>query len=379
MSNIISLIRKDYVNSDGRVPVYLKIYIGGRKLIINPKVYIEPKHWDNANKQVLKSCPKSRDLNIIIDKSREKLSSIITDYRIRGKELTVELLKKEFYADGNKDDFWKWAIQEAKKRKGTISATTVKLHVYVLTRLQAAKPAVQFNQLNIQLVDELDRYFAQKRNKVSTREAILKIFKTYVNRAISYDLIKNNPFEKFRIKRPKYNPIYLDYDQVKRLWELYDFYPECNLKKILRLFLFSCETGLRHGDARKVMHDNIINGILYFVPIKTRASNTQVRIPLTEKAKLLISHGDGAAGKIFETFAEQVHNRYLKDIAADAEIKKNVSSHVARHTFATLFYRRTKDLLSLQRLLGHSKIDQTLVYASIDDSDLILQMKKFEE
>lgn len=60
-------------------------------------------------------------------------------------------------------------------------------------------------------------------------------------------------------------------------------------------------------------------------------------------------------------------NRYLKEIAKMAEIDKPLTHKVGRHTFATIFLRKTKDIAALKEILGHSDISETLVYAHVLD------------
>lgn len=78
---------------------------------------------------------------------------------------------------------------------------------------------------------------------------------------------------------------------------------------------------------------------------------------------------------MFETVSDQVTNRTLKEIAANAGIRKNLTTHVARHTFATQFLRKGGHVEVLQKLMGHEKIATTLEYTHVDDDRLREEMK----
>ena len=84
-------------------------------------------------------------------------------------------------------------------------------------------------------------------------------------------------------------------------------------------------------------------------------------------------------GYFFSTFAEGTMNKVLKQIAVDHQIKKRVTTHVGRHTLATLFIQKTADVATLQKLLGHSSITTTMVYVHITDQQINKQMKQFDE
>ena len=104
-----------------------------------------------------------------------------------------------------------------------------------------------------------------------------------------------------------------------------------------------------------------------------------VKIPLCVKALRLIHDEGNTTGRLFHPCTEQRMNSNIKDIAAIAKIKKPLTNHSARHTFATLFIQKTADVATLQRLLGHSRIQETMVYIHISEQNLFDQMKKFEE
>lgn len=81
---------------------------------------------------------------------------------------------------------------------------------------------------------------------------------------------------------------------------------------------------------------------------------------------------------VFDVISEQKTNEHLKEIAGILSIRKKLHFHVARHTFATLFYEKTNDLATLQKLLGHADIESTMVYAHVSDRLRREQMQVFD-
>lgn len=97
-----------------------------------------------------------------------------------------------------------------------------------------------------------------------------------------------------------------------------------------------------------------------------------ISVPLADPAKAIINKwiGNRTDGLIFKDLISDVKiNKYLKDIGAMAGIDTILTAKVARHTFATLYLKETRDLNTLKSLLGHSNIRQTLIYAHVLDED----------
>ena len=136
---------------------------------------------------------------------------------------------------------------------------------------------------------------------------------------------------------------------------------------VLRFFLFMCFTSLHIGDARAVTIESIFGGELHYSRQKTRA---QVAVPLSSPALRLIEYyrGDRRKGLLIEGLpTDQDINRKLKTICGRAGITKKISAKAARHTFATLYYKKNQgDIATLSNILGHSSLAMTMIYAHID-------------
>ena len=104
-----------------------------------------------------------------------------------------------------------------------------------------------------------------------------------------------------------------------------------------------------------------------------------VRVPLGTAAVKLIADEGTIEGLIFRPLSEQRMNKNLKEIAKMAGINKPLTNHSGRHTFATLFIEKTSDVATLQKLLGHSRIEETMVYVHISESKIKAQMKIFDQ
>jgi len=223
----------------------------------------------------------------------------------------------------------------------------------------------------------------KEKNRVDTISKKMRCLRNYLNRARRANIILTNPFDQFKIKKGKGRIIYLEEKEVKQMIGLYNReYCPRQMKKILKYFLFSCVTGLRLSDVKRIRREDIINDTIYIIPVKKiNTDHEMVSIPLCSMAKNILD--DVArfrvSGRIFDCYTDQVTNRYLKDVAKLLKIRKTITYHVSRHTFATLFLEKTNDLATLQKLMGHQSIAQTMVYAHVSETKKREQIKVFDQ
>lgn len=191
---------------------------------------------------------------------------------------------------------------------------------------------------------------------------------TALNVAVREGLIPSNPMDKLsRHERAKTNRgkrEYLTIDEVKAL-----IATPCRREDIKNAYLFACNCGLRLGDVRKLKWGDITkDGDKWMLSVVMNKSEKPVHIPLGVQARRWLPKRKGADNDslVFEGLPRDTHiNAHLKIWAAKAGITKTVTYHTSRHTFATMLLALGADLYTVSKLLGHSKIKNTQVYAEI--------------
>lgn len=154
---------------------------------------------------------------------------------------------------------------------------------------------------------------------------------------------------------------YLTEEEVKMLYDT----PASN-ETVKRAFLFACCTGLRISDVDRLDWSNIIKeGDKCHLEIRMKKTSKPIRVPLNNNALSLI--GERSTGKVFALPNLNTVEQHVIRWAARAGIRKHVTFHVARHTFATMLLTKGVDLYTVSKLLGHSNITVTQVYAKIID------------
>lgn len=382
MRNLTPHINKYYIKSDGKTAITMITYINEQRIKIPTGISIEPKFWDDQKKIIKSNCKFAEEYNTVIGRMIGQAAEINTHYLLSRRELTPALFKKEMMNPATKIDFLKWALQEIEQRKGTdITLTSARMHKYVLIKLKDYQNYIAFSELTEDFIRNYERYLKSvRKNNANTISKDFRTIKTYINLAIEQDIIKKNPFQKFKIKAVEPTRVSLDVDEIKILIEFYkkDIVTE-KMHEVLRAFLFSCFTGLRLSDIKQITYDMIFDNTLVFVPQKTRYSTHRtVSVPLKAPALKLIK--TSGKGKIFNMISDQCANRDLKIIATKAGIKKAIHFHSARHTFGSTFITLNPgDVTTLQSLMGHSKIEQTLIYVHTDERIKRKRMEEFDQ
>lgn len=370
---------KHRIKSNGYAIVYIQVIIDSKAWRYNTK--IEWPHdliTDSGLKSRKKSDKECQDFQMVIDQRLSRIKEIILNDRLGDQSLTIDKLKDEFLNYDSKTDFLIYMKNKIHERSESdlIQHRTFKNNMNSYGKLFSYVLELPFSEIKEEFFQKFTSYLSQKGYKNNYIHGILKDIKKYL-RLAKKDGIRFKDISS-DIKSPKTSRslVYLTEEELERLYTTY-LHPDlnANLKSILRQFLFSTETGIRISDIGLITWDNIDDDkVLNFVPYKTRGLEKRVSIPLTYNALKLIESND----TLFEKYSHVHINKHLKEIARLSKIKKNLSFHVARHTFATRFLARGGRVEVLQRLLGHTKIETTMVYVHVDLTRLKDQMKLME-
>ena len=196
-------------------------------------------------------------------------------------------------------------------------------------------------------------------------------FSTALNAAVRADIIPENPFMSLtpteRIKVPESKREFLTVDEIKTL-----IATECPREDVKRAYLFACYCGLRLSDVYALRwRDLSKDGEQWRASVVMQKTTTPIFLPLSSQAmKWLPERGDAPEdGKVFDgLIAEPNINKVLAKWVKVAGISKKITYHTSRHTFATMMLTLGADLYTTSKLLGHSNVKTTQIYAKIVDS-----------
>ncbi|MDO4763533.1 MAG: tyrosine-type recombinase/integrase, partial [Flavobacteriaceae bacterium] len=219
-------------------------------------------------------------------------------------------------------------------------------------------------------IQKYRKYLASKLgNQEVTIDSNIKVIKHYIKLAKKKGLIINIDIEQIKIRQHRSHRVNLSLAEVDRMKEYYfsKFIKESH-KKTLGYFLFNCMTGLRINDLLKLKREQLTEDFFNFWNQK---SKKQQILMTNETCKKILAHDE----KLFvEKITPKTINETIKEIAVFLGIRKHLTCHIARHTFATNYLRKGGKVEDLRILLAHSDIKTTMVYVHIVESDTIKTM-----
>ncbi len=367
-------LKTDYVRTDGTCAAFIQMFLDGEKKILPLRFSVEPALFDKKKQRVKSNHPHSNDYNLIIEKILADINAVEVDYRLRGKILTMDLLMEDLNNPNARIDFVRFWDDEMIRQKELLKKGTYRQQMSVLQKIKGFREVIYFNELNEELIDDLKAYCKNVlKNNPATIATTIKSVKKYLHIAEKRGINCTMKFSDIKNKSFKGNRTFLMPDEITKLYKYWqqDYINETH-KNILSRFLFSCFTGLRISDSLKLTDENIIADYVVFTSEKTGKFQ---RIPLNKTAKMFI---DGSA-LFYGNYTPEYINRELKFISKVVGITKNVTFHVSRHTFATNFLICGGRVEHLQKILGHSKIEDTMVYVHIVESITNIQIHNLDE
>lgn len=254
------------------------------------------------------------------------------------------------------DYFYNQTYKEGKPKAKTYFCAYVHLNNFT-------KGHIKFANINESWLKSLQEFLLKKVSINSTLK-YFDIYKAVLNCAIREKIIIANPFRFFQsgLKKTESKKEFLIYSELQKLDKT-----SCANSEVKRAFLFACYTGLRLSDVRNLEWNNVEGKVLDFRQKKTKGYEY---LPLSQTALQLLKNNDTNIlnlndGKIFKLPTNQVICYHLNNWSKKAEITKHISFHSSRHTFATLTLTHGADLFTVSKLLGHTDIRHTQIYAKV--------------
>ena len=362
-------IRKDYIKSDGQTSIFIQIIIGKRKTRIPIHLTCKPSQFVYGKVLAVDGMSKTKahDYNMIINKEMAKANDICIISRLNETELTIDKFKDAFATYDTLLCFIQFCNDFKKKKKGLVSESTIESYRQTIMHLTEMQSTIYFNDLTIDFVEDFEKYMKKRKMKLSTRGKHHKNTKMFITRAIRKGIKINHPYKEFTVKTSTAVRTYLNESEINKMYELWQSESLSeHLQYTLTAFLFSAKFGgIRLSDMYHLEHDNIVEDTLVFYPQKTSNIDKLIKVPLTTNYKEFILT---PYGKLFRLVSSQKINKHLKVIADLLGIKKSVSFHVARHSFGTNFTESGGGLASLKTIMGHSKLETTMIYVHMSNS-----------
>jgi len=376
--------RKKKLNKRGEALIQICAYHLGRRKYFSTGIYIKPDQWDIKRSKINDNHYDYDFLNDEIDNTIRRIKAIIRQKKEQGEQVSLskisEIKDSKLY-----DSFYDFMEEEIEK--SIIKESTKKTHRRTLSVMKEFKKELGIDDVNVTFLMGFERHLDKLNFGVNTIYKYFKNIRTYVNRAIILDLIEINdyPFKKFKLKQVDGKRDFLTPDELERLEKL-KF--DKDLEKVKDFFLMSCYCGIRFSDLVCLTVDNFYedSGIkwLKFTMIKSEiksdfTTRKVVKLPISKmfssKAVAIFEKYKGIKKYLFDDFTNTEINKKLKDIEIKLKSGKKLTYHVARHTCATSLIYRQVPITTVQKMLGHDKIETTQLYAKVLDITIVNDLK----
>ena len=385
-------MRGNFVNKEGKSPIVLRITLDGDRVTIGTTgITITPSLWDIKKQRLKGKTTEALQVNKKLDNIESEIQEISDKLEYEGK-LSLEKVKA-IYLNTEDDSntigalFDKY-LSSIKDQVAVRHLSTTTLQKYMLCQVRfMAMLNDKFHCKDMLLKDvtpaviqDFSVYLMTVvRQCNNTAMKTMKTLKTVILYGIKLGVIHSNPYLGVKLHLEPVDRGFLTAEELQSIIKK-DFEID-RLGFVRDLFVFSCFTGLSYIDVKKLKADNIVtlNGIEWIKMAREKTS-TPVSVVLFDGAKCIIKKYENdpkRKDKLFPSMSNQKMNQYLKEIATSCGIKKNITFHMARHTFATLTLSKGVPIESVSRMLGHTNIKTTQIYAKITNKKIEEDMTKF--
>lgn len=364
-----------------------RITIDGKICQFSTKQSIHPNNWNvKAGKATGKA---AGQLNNLLDDIKASLNQIYHEQQRRDNYVTAEKVKNEFLGHTEHHEtllnLFEKHNNDVKQLIG-ISKSASTYQKYEVTRKHLASfiqykyniSDIALKEINLMFITDFEVYLKTigKCNSNTTAK-FMQFFKRIILIARNNSLIIGDPFANYKIRLQRVDRGYLTEEEIKKILKL-KLVSE-RLEHVRDLFIFSCFCGLAYIDVAGLRKEHIrklFDGNLWIMTKRVK-TGTNVNVPLLDIPKMILDKYKDKLpnGKIFPVISNQKLNSHLKEIADLAGIEKNLTFHLARHTFATtIALGNGVSIESVAKILGHSNTKMTQHYARVLDSKIMREM-----
>ena len=383
--NVLFFLKRDKQKQNGTVPLMCRITIDGIETRFTMKTDIDPGHWDVKLGKMSGRSAKALEINALIDNTKSVLNRIYHQELERMQSVTAEKVKNIFLGINTKQhtllELFKKHNADVKsligisKSKATYQKYEVTLkHTTSFLRKRYNLSDIHFAEINHMFISDFETFLmVDCQCQSNTTAKFMQFFKRIILIARNNGWMLHDPFVNYKIRINKVDRGYLTKEELELIFKKKIEIPR--LEHVRDIFVFSCFTGLAYIDVYNLKESNIRTSFDGNLWIMTKRQKTDVNsnIPLLEVPKMILAKYKGKLpeGKILPISSNQKMNAYLKEIGDLCEIQRNLTFHLARHTFATtITLSQGVPIETVSKMLGHTNIKTTQIYARITDNKI---------
>ncbi len=360
-------------NNRGFCPVRCRLTFHKKRKEFSTGLFINPEYW-NSKKQKVEPCEDSTYINQQLSLVKNNLYQAFLFLQVSGESFTVEDVYSRYKGESTTNE--KQVLETYREYLSRIERLIGKdlqlvtykkyqesyKHLADFIKWKHKRNDVQLKSLKGAFLDDYSYFLKVEKNMAqSTLNKAIQRFRKVIKYAISQDYLTKDPFMLYKPKTVKKEVVFLSREELSKL-EHMEFEME-RLERIRDMFVFCCYTGLGFKEMANLKKEDIsveFDGKLW-IHVKRQKTNRTYKIPMLPKAReIMAKYQDETQELVLPRIQNQHFNAYLKEIAILCGIKKHLTHHIARKTFATtvLLYNDVP-MEIVSKLLGHSKLQTT--------------------
>lgn len=385
-------VRSNYENKQGKSPLMIRIFLNGEMLNLGSSgLNIDKKLWNNSTSRMKGRTAEALNVNAQLDKISISLQDIFKQYK-DDPDLSLDKIKSVYLGKDRPKttflEFYDKYLEDVKfmigagKTKATYDKySATKKHFMKFLELKYGRKDIRPKELTHVMIHDFDIYLRTTGGlKSNSATKTLKFFKTIVIFAQKCGIMSHDPFVNHHFHLEYVDRGFLTDEEIQVIMK--KEFPTQRLEQVRDVFIFSCFCGLAYIDVANLKEDNIVElDGKKWIMTKRQKTNIPSNILLLDIPLKIIDKykGKTKGGKLLPILSNQKMNSYLKEIADVCGIKKTLTYHVARHTFATMTLSKGVPIESVSKMLGHTNIKTTQIYARITNKKIEEDMTKLAE
>lgn len=395
---VLFFLKKTRLLKNGEASVCMRITVNGTRVENNIRKSIDPALWSQAKETARGKSRRACDLNTYIEEARIKLYQIFCELEQQNRPVTAHLLQELFFGQEKPEEVRTLlgTMQEHNDQCRALVGTDYALitvrryescrrYLAELIRQRYGKEDLPLAEVNGELVRAFAFYLkTEKGCQQNTVIRYMKCLKKITNLARANDWMAKDPFLGIRFHEKEVVREFLTMDELQTIYR--KEFPLERLTLVRDVFIFAAFTGLAFIDVQQLAPEHIVrdnNGNLWIRKPRQKTKN-MCNIPLLDiPQEILRKYADHPTcrkkGVLLPVPCNQKMNSYLKEIADICMIRKNLTTHCARHSYATsVCLANGVSLENVAKMLGHSNIKMTQHYARVLDSSILRDMNQVQ-
>ena len=395
--SILFYAKRAKTTTDGLVPIYIRVTVDSERIELSTKRYTSPDKWSVEGNRIKGTSAEAKAVNTYLDTLKAKMYEYQQQLIREDEEVNAENMRNKILGIEKRKHLlvaiFKQHNDEIKALIGKDYAPAT--HIRYVTSLKHTVDYLQWkykiSDIDIRKIDHefitsYEFYLKSVCNCCqNTTSKYIKNFGKIIRICLANGWIQKNPFINYKSKMVEVERAFLSMEEIEIMLNK-EFSME-RLNQVKDIFLFSCFTGLAYADVKKLSTRNIGIGIdgERWIFINRTKTDTRSNIPILPIASAILEkyrdHPQVAIqGKLLPVLSNQKMNGYLKEIADLCGINKELTFHIARHTFATtVTLSNGVPIESVSKMLGHKNLKTTQHYAKILDLKVSNDMQILKE